>query len=306
MLKRKFLSTIFVASIPLLLTGCVRVLQDFYPTPTADQNPLDYAYSWINYDKMIPLIPNPLELNMPVREIYKDAIRTREGYDYSFYRWCSMFEVDRIKPEYSFTQSLTKLCEAKGGHIVKRNEDSRDPFVLKNWCQKPDTKEVLFGFLEEHIGRTQRCVDPTTDRRMVIASPIAGQEEAWIKEVNRNGLFYKTQVKEIKKWNAEQEAIAEREREKQREAERQKEQERLIQILRRGAMTGLMMHKRGLQICKKDPRRRDSFWLGFVEDFANGKVKVLVTDYYIDGQYRAGNVRQTLIWDDPNNWETCE
>lgn len=57
------------------------------------------------------------------------------------------------------------------------------------------------------------------------------------------------------------------------------------------------------QVCRQEGMFTQT---GFVEDAANGKVKIRITDSVVSGtRMRAGDFHEQIIWDNPDNWFLC-
>lgn len=71
--------------------------------------------------------------------------------------------------------------------------------------------------------------------------------------------------------------------------------------------TPIMLRTRGLRVCKRDHFDKEyPHYVGFVEDSANGKIKVQVNDYWVYKGIQPGGFRSQIIWDNPNSWRICE
>lgn len=57
------------------------------------------------------------------------------------------------------------------------------------------------------------------------------------------------------------------------------------------------------QVCRQEGMFTQT---GFVEDAANGKVKIRISDAVVSGtRMRAGDFHEQIIWDNPDNWFLC-
>lgn len=71
--------------------------------------------------------------------------------------------------------------------------------------------------------------------------------------------------------------------------------------------TPIMLKKRGLRICKRDNFEKEyPHYVGYIEDAADGKIKIQVNDYWIYKGIQPGGFKAQIIWDYPQKWRICE
>ncbi len=99
---------------------------------------------------------------------------------------------------------------------------------------------------------------------------------------------------------------------KQRAEEaKQRETERLNMLkaehARQQKETPIILKTRGLKICKKEYLSKEyPYFVGYVEDSANQRVKVLVSEKILKPGQTDSNFKSNLIWDKAKNWYICE
>ena len=71
--------------------------------------------------------------------------------------------------------------------------------------------------------------------------------------------------------------------------------------------TPIILKTRGLKICKKEYLSKEyPYFVGYVEDSANQRVKVLVSEKILKPGQTDSNFKSNLIWDKAKNWYICE
>lgn len=200
---------------------------------------------------------------------------------------------------------MSVICTNLGGSL----EDKR---VGYTWCRRNSDNMPLFGFSEgkaEKPGCYQynNTAAQYSFRIVALAKDKANPSDAFLRLAGTLG-FTNKKIEKLKTEDKKNAEISER---KRKIAAQIKEEERRKQFMpeqrRIDIETPKIISTRGLQICKRDKWNQPyPYYVGWVEDYSNGKIKVRVNARLYDRNSYDRYFQPQIIWDYPETWRICE
>lgn len=255
-------------------------------------------------------------------------VRIVDGHRQFKVRWCSLEKyhssINRKAGYRKFENveiDIGNVCESIQRTDKKYSNRSRHAFLRnlhgydltaqdKQWCGfyplHFDGNEPLFAY---RVKREAACCDgkgQTTE--LTIWAPGPGEtidSQSWQKFAESNQFLTSSMAQKLEQDYEYRELVkaesARRANEKKAaEAAKQEylnKQKRIAQIL----------NTRGLRVCQYPnfPAKYPHF-MGYVEDSANGKVKIQISFRNVSDGWSDANFKPVIVWDHPENWYICE
>lgn len=305
---KKISSLGFGLCLPMLLSGCINMTPSFmdYPDPAKATDPIDYMLDWYMADRSSVLTLGPLD-----RQIVKPEknVHEKNGYRVIDLAWCSEYNGPKLRKQPSLSYAMSVICTNSGGSIMTTDEGF-------DWCRRTSDQKPLFGYAR--LKSQNGCMTGSDPLRYSIVAPKkdgSTPEDDFLFAAGELGFTNDRLTKLLEPQRRKEEARLRKERqlaEQKRKAEAQRAAQAYEKRLkaeqnRIAKETPKILKTRGLKICKRDnwenayPR-----FVGWVEDSANGKVKIQIDGYYLNQYWSDNNFRPRVVWDDPTHWRICE
>ena len=223
---------------------------------------------------MLDLVANPL-VGPALQTLTAGQVYEREGYRGDRQRWCG----GRSDIWSATSDAFAALCTRKGG-----NFDS-------GFCVKAGERDSVLFMAKVSRSQNSSC---RAEVQITVAEPVASlQAPDYMAMLIKAG--FETSAARQARLDAmlASQLAASRQQQEKADAER-----------RRLAAELPQMKQRGTQICKDVG---DTTWVGFVEDEANGKIKVLLSRGYVTRTPSMGVTlpSSNLVWEFPDRWRLC-
>jgi hypothetical protein len=219
-------------------------------------------------------VANPL-MRAPLQSLRAGQVQEGGGFRFDTQRWCG----GSGDIWGATTQSFATLCTRKGGSFDA------------GFCSKAGERDSVLFMAK--VWRSHNSFCPA-EVQIAVAEPTASLQAPGYVEMLVKAGFETSTVRQARLGavRAEQQVAAQR-----RQAEVEAERRRLVAELPQ-------MKRRGTQVCTEEG---NTTWLGFVEDEANGKLKILLNRGYLT---RTPSVTvkvpaSNLVWEFPDRWRLC-
>ena len=223
---------------------------------------------------LLDLALNPL-LAAPLQALTAGKVYESPGFRGDTQRWCG----GKGDIWSATTNAFMALCKRKGGTF-----DS-------GFCSKTGERDQVLFMAKVNHSQNSHC---RAEVQIFVAEPTASPQASDYMEFLLKAGF---------ETSAARQARLDASRAAQREA-LARQQEQAVAERRRLAAEWPQMRLRGTRVCRESG---DTTWVAFVEDEANGKLKVLLNRGYVTRNPAMGvNLPQaTVLWEAPDPWRLC-
>ena len=269
-----------------------------YPDPAEATDPIDYMLDWFMADRSSLITYGPLDRQFAKPEKF---VHEQNGYRFIALAWCSEYNGPKLRKQPSLDEAMSVICTNLGGSIIKTDKGFE-------WCQRTSDQKPLFGYSRQKP--IKRCDTGSDPLRYIIVAPKkdgSTPEDDFLFAAGELG-FTSDRLTHLQELQRREEQLAEKK--KKAEAKRAtQEYEKRVKAEQNcvAKETPKILKTRGLKVCKREDWKYDyPRYQGWVEDSANGRVKIQVDGFYLTPYLSDKNVRPGMIWDDPRHWRICE
>ena len=267
------LKKILLLSCTVVLTGCVNQFAEF-PDPATSTDPVTFT------DDYFAAAQSGLISPFNIIPIWI----SNEAEHREFSRWACVKEQYRDGYYYQIRQ----VCHNMGGKLEGE------------WCRSRDRKIPYFRVrIYKHFDEPMCTLDKPLQVKLIAPLESQSADNAnWMNYAQSEGF-----IAGSKHSLQEEQQIVAQNAQRARLLARQAEADRRMAAHIKYDVPEMLKNGKGRKVCKRS-EQAGAMYVGYIEDAANSRIKVLLVNHGGPG-WTLGGFRQGYIWDDPVNWYFC-